>query len=148
MTAFSLKPASTLGHPRFTNLFGNLLQEDLPGLWKNDGYRFSPSVNIKDTATAYVIDVAVPGFKKEDFNVKVEENLLTISGKLEATEVKEGEKYTRKEFSQQSFSRSFTLPKNVKAEQIAATYEQGILTLTLPKPEEEKSKGAIEVKIA
>jgi HSP20 family protein len=145
MTAFSLKPAS---QPRYTNLFGNLWHEDFPGFLKNDVYRFSPSVNIKDTAAAYLIEVAVPGFKKEDFSVKVEENLLTISGKVETAETKEDGKYTRKEFTQQSFSRSFTLPKNLKAEEIAATYDQGILTLSLPKPEEEKAKGAIEVKIA
>ncbi|MEM9982457.1 MAG: Hsp20/alpha crystallin family protein, partial [Bacteroidota bacterium] len=80
------------------------------------------------------IEVAVPGLKKEDFNVEINENILTVSSEKKAeTEQKEEGRYTRREFHYSTFSRSFTLPKNVDAEKIEANYSEGILNITLPK---------------
>jgi HSP20 family protein len=107
-----------------------------------------PSVNIKETKDAYQIEVAVPGFTKESFQVKVEDSTLTISAESKEEKLEEGEKFTRKEFSQTSFKRSFTLPKTIVADKISAGYENGILTVVLPKMEEAKQKGAIDVKIS
>lgn len=98
----------------------------------------NPQVNITETNDAYVLQLAAPGRNKEDFKINIEKNLLTISSETKAEEVKENEKQIRNEFSLQSFKRSFTLDEKIEAEKIEAKYENGLLTLTLPKKEEVK----------
>jgi len=150
MTMLTLRPESRgLVRPEFSNLFENIFENDFPGFLHNEWNKLvRPSVNIKDTKEAYKIEVAVPGYSKENFNLKVEDNILTISAETKEDKLEEGEKFTRKEFSYTSFKRSFTLPKTVVAENISAAYENGILNITLPKAEEAKKKGALEVKIS
>ncbi len=92
-----------------------------------------PAVNVSDNTDNYEIEVAAPGLKKNDFNVSVENGILTITGKTETENEEKKKNYTRKEFSSRSFSRSFTLPENVKEEDVAAKHEDGILRLTLKK---------------
>ena len=91
--------------------------------------------NVKEDETAYYIEVAAPGLKKEDFEIKLNNNQLTISAKQEQKSEEKTENYTRKEFSYSSFERSFRLPKNVNTEQIQAAYTDGILKIDLPKVE-------------
>jgi HSP20 family protein len=92
----------------------------------------TPAVNVRETETGFHIELAAPGLAKEDFKVKMENKVLTISVKKETEkEVTEG-KYNRKEFSYHSFERSFRLPETVDGERIAAKYENGILALELP----------------
>jgi len=108
-----------------------------------------PSVNIKETDDKFGVEVAVPGFEKEDFNIELDNNELTISSeKKEKHEDKEDERYTRREFSYQSFRRSFTLPDTVDGEKISAKYTNGVLHVDIPKREEAKPKPArlIEIK--
>lgn len=127
----------------------NIFDSELPTYFQNEWSKLStPSVNIKETKDAYQLFVSAPGFAKDSFNVKVEDSLLTISAEAKEEKLEEGEKLTRKEFTHQSFKRSFTLPKTVVADKIGAGYENGILTITLPKVEDAKQKGAIEVKIS
>ena len=94
--------------------------------------------------------MAAPGMKKEDFRLELDGNTLTIASEWKnENEVKEGERYTRREFSYQSFQRSFTLPKNVvDVDQIIARYENGVLRLLIPKKEEARQKPprTIEIK--
>jgi len=98
-----------------------------------------PAVNVKETEKNYEIEVAAPGFRKEDIRVNVEDNVLTISAeKREEKENKKEENYTRREFSHTSFSRSFSLPPNVNDGDIKAHYEDGILRLTIEKAKEQK----------
>lgn len=102
-----------------------------------------PAVNVKETDKAYKVEVAAPGVKREDFKIEVEDNLLTIStsSKSSSEEKSEEGRYTKKEFSYQSFSRSFNLdPELVDAESIAAKYEDGILHLEIPKREKQDLK--------
>jgi len=150
MTMLTVRPEG--GHfrgPRFSNLLDNIFESELPTFFQNEWSKLNtPSVNIKETKDAYQLYVAAPGFAKESFNVKVEDNLLTISAEAKEEKLEEGEKLTRREFTHQSFKRSFTLPKTVVADKIAATYDNGILNVNLPKVEEAKQKGAIEVKIS
>ena len=89
-----------------------------------------------------MVEMAAPGMRKEDFRVQLDGNLLTISSeKKHEHEEKDGERYTRKEFSYQSFTRSFQLPKDVVDEdQIRAAYHDGVLQLSIPKKEEAKQK--------
>ncbi len=101
-----------------------------------------PAVNIRETNDAFEVEMAAPGMKKNDFKIELEGNLLTISSETSnQTEEKEGDRYSRREFSYLSFQRSFTLAKDVlDAEKIKAKYENGILQLSIPKKEEAKQK--------
>lgn len=150
MTKIALRSnGGRLGVPGFSNLIENFFDNEFP-VFFNEGWTKNalPSVNIKDTKEAYQIEVAAPGFSKDSFNVKVEDNVLTISGEAKEDKLEEGEKFTRKEFYHSSFKRSFTLPKTIVAEKISAGYENGLLKVTLPKVEEAKAKGAIDVKVS
>jgi len=136
-----------------TNLFDDFFSRDLwsYGLANNSTTNTTiPAVNIKETAENFEVSMAAPGMRKEDFRVELEGNQLTISSEFEnQQEQKEGERYTRREFSYQSFQRSFTLPRNVvDVEHIEATYNDGVLRLLIPKREEAKQKPprTIEIK--
>lgn len=124
----------------FDDIFGRELFN-----WENNNFSATsttlPSVNIKETADNYEVEVAAPGMNKNDFQVTLDGNLLTISSQKQHQQVSEQETYSRKEFSYQSFQRSFQLPKYVVDEdRISARYENGILHLSIPKREEAKQK--------
>ena len=92
--------------------------------------------------------MAAPGFNKEEFNVEVNDNILTISSeKRVENETKDGQQFTHREFSYQSFKRTFTLPATVESDKIEAKYENGILHLSIPKKEEAKPKPARKIEI-
>ncbi len=95
-----------------------------------------PAVNITEEADSYRLTVAVPGMKKSDFEIDVEGNQLTISCRKEETQEDKELRYTRREYSYQSFERSFTLPDEVNKDRIDAAYENGVLVLSLPIKEE------------
>lgn len=106
-----------------------------------------PAVNIKESTTSFLIELAAPGKSKDDFNVEIDHNMITISSETkQETEVQEG-KYTRKEFNYSSFRRVFTLPETVNTDSIHASYENGVLKIDLPKKEEAlpKPKRLIEI---
>lgn len=106
-----------------------------------------PAVNITETKDAYKVALAAPGLKKEDFKIDIEGNMLTIScEKIENKEEKEG-KFTKKEYSYSSFSRSFTLPDEVKKENIEANYTEGILNIILPCNEVTKKQSSIQISV-
>src|SRR5579862_3602483 len=148
MTMLRLRPGRLAGH-RFSNIFDNFLENEFPAVFQNEVSKWTnPSVNIKETKEGYVIDVAAPGFVKENFNIKVEGDMLTISAEVKDEQTQSEEKFTRQEFTYNSFKRSFNLPETVVADKIGAAYENGILKVTLPKAEEKKEKSAIEVKVA
>lgn len=149
MTLLTVKPENgRYNFPRFSNLIDSFFENEFPNVHGGDIFKTPALVNIKDTKEGYQIEVAAPGFKKEDISVKVEGNLLTISAETkQESEVKE-EKYTRKEFNYSSFKRSFTLPKTIEVAKVGGNYENGILTVTLPKKEEAKETGTFEIKIS
>ena len=107
-----------------------------------------PAVNIKEDETSFHIEFAVPGFKKDDFNIELDNDVLTISSEVKETKETKEEKFTRKEFSFTSFRRAFTLPETVDGGNINAHYEYGILKLLVPKKEEAlpTPKRLIEIK--
>jgi len=104
-----------------------------------------PSVNIKEEEKNFVLELAAPGLKKDDFKINVEKNLLTISVEMKTENKEKTENYTRKEFGFNSFSRSFKISDNIESDNISAKYEDGILTLNLPKNEEAKLSKEIKV---
>jgi len=130
------------GLPTFAKVVNDIFNEDFVknldenlSVWNGS----QPAVNVKEDADGFALALAAPGYGKEDIEVKIEENVLTISSekKDEATE-KEGEKFTRKEFKYAAFKRTFTLPDTVDSTKIVANYENGILNLSIPKKEEAK----------
>ncbi|MCG8578555.1 MAG: Hsp20/alpha crystallin family protein [Bacteroidales bacterium] len=120
------------------HFFGNELLND-SDYSKGGQYYNTPKVNIRETDDAFAIEVAAPGFDKKDFNVEVDNNILTIAATKE--DKKEEKGYSHFEFKYGSFKRSFSLPKDkVKESNIEAKYENGILNIALPKKEEAKPK--------
>jgi HSP20 family protein len=109
-----------------------------------------PAVNIREDNDNFYVEVAAPGMKKDDFTVELDGTTLTISSERQnQNEQKEGEKYSRKEFSYQSFQRIFELPVHVvDAEHIQAKYENGLLHLTVPKKEEAKQRPPRTIQIS
>jgi HSP20 family protein len=106
-------------------------------------------VNIKESTDEFEVELAAPGLDKKDFNIELNNDMLTISSekKIE-NEVKEGQQFARREFSYQSFSRSFTLPNTVDNEKIRAKYENGILRVSIPKKDEAKPKPVKQIDIS
>jgi HSP20 family protein len=109
-----------------------------------------PAVNIRETEDGFNVEMAVPGMKKEDFKVDLDQNLLTISAeeKSENSDKDTNGKYTRREFNYRSFKRVFTLPETANADKIHASYEDGVLAISIPKKEEAKPKPAKMIEIA
>jgi len=95
-----------------------------------------PAVNITETDTEYILELAAPGMKKSDFHVNIDRNVLTVSSEKEEEKEEKDKNYTRKEFSYSSFERSFTLPESIEQDKIDAKYTNGVLKLVLPKKEE------------
>lgn len=106
-----------------------------------------PAVNIKENKNEFKIEFASPGFTKKDFKIDLDQDVLTVSAEKDKEVIEEKEDYTRKEFSYNSFSRSFTLPKTVNAEKIDAKYNDGILKLSIPKKESTKLLPKKEIKV-
>lgn len=126
-------------------LFNDFFTKDLWnwGLANNSSTNTTiPAVNIKETKDSFEVEVAAPGMRKEDFKVELDGNMLTISSEKQHNwEDKDGERYTRREYSYQSFQRSFQLSKDVVDDsRIEAKYENGLLHLTIPKKEEAKQR--------
>jgi HSP20 family protein len=110
-----------------------------------------PAVNIKETENRYEVEMAAPGMKKEDFKIELDNNVLTISSEKteESREDNGKDRYSRREFSYQSFQRSFSLPKEVVDEdKIEAHYKDGMLQLSIPKKEKAKQKLPRKIQIA
>ena len=127
------------------NMFDDFFSRDLLNWGLNNSSSTNttiPLVNLKETADNFEVEMAAPGMSKEDFKVELDGTTLAISSeKKNESEVREGERYTRREFSYQSFQRSFQLPKEVvDADKIEAKYENGVLRLLIPKKEEARPK--------
>ena len=119
--------------PAFTSLWEDLLSKDLLE-WDGDLTATTPSVNVKETDKDFRIELAAPGMKKDDFNIELQNNVLTISTeKKEQKEEKLEGKFLRREFSYRAFQRSFALPENCEKDSIKANYTDGILNINLNK---------------
>lgn len=140
---------------RLTNqlpsLFDRFLENDMFD-WSTRNFSNTnttlPSVNIKEDSECYKVEMAVPGFEKNDIRVELNNDLLTISSekKIE-NETRGDEQFTKREFSYQSFNRSFTLPATVENDKIMAKYENGILRVIIPKSEATRPKPTKQITI-
>jgi len=120
------------------SFFGNLENE----FFKDDRLdRFTNvAVNIKERDDDFVIEMAVPGYKKEDLNLEIDGNKLIVSAEVSHEVDDSGENYSRREFSYGSFTRSFTLPREIDVDKINASSNDGVLNISIPKPESKKKK--------
>ena len=131
-------------------LFPSLLDEFFKPDWFGGMEKYNstyPAINIKENEDHFELELAIPGKKKEDFNVEVDENVMTISMESKMEDEVSENNYTRKEFSYTSFKRAFTLPETVDEDAIKASYTDGILKFKLPKKKEAlpKPKRLIEI---
>ncbi len=127
----------------------------MPNLFNDDFFTGSsnrsvsmPAVNIREDDKKYHLDLAIPGIDKKDLKIDINEDVLTISSEIKHENEENGDGYKRKEFSYSSFSRSFYIPENVNRDKIEANYKDGVLTVGLPKQEEDKTKITRQVKIS
>jgi HSP20 family protein len=107
-----------------------------------------PAVNVKENDKRFEVELAAPGFQKNDFQISLEQGLLTIAAEKKQETEKKEDHYTRREFGYTSFARSFNLPKNTSEEDVNAAYENGVLKLTIAKKElpTAKPRKPIEIK--
>jgi HSP20 family protein len=141
---------SGLNFPTWSNWIDDIFNKDLPTVFNsnfNTGMSL-PKVNIKETAEAFVVDMAVPGLKKSDFHIDIDNQVLSISTEMKEENEQKEDNYTRREFGYSSFKRIFTLPESVDDGKIDANYKDGILSILLPKKEEAKQKPARTIKIS
>lgn len=140
-----------------TSLVDNFFNMDRligPSFFNRDGGLFDldesvviPSANITESEKDYKIEMAVPGLEKKDFNIEVQDGVLSISVEKEEDKEEERKNYYRREFSYHSFKRSFVLPDNLMNDRIDAKYENGVLRLLLPKKEVTVAKPAKHIKV-
>lgn len=130
------------------------LKSVIEDFWNTDNFisnsflasKTYPTVNIVDQKDGYHLEVSAPGFKKEDFHVSLENGLLVISAESSKENKEENENYLRKEFSTSSFSRSFRLPDDITMDRIKASYEHGLLNISIVKtPSQEKEVREIKI---
>ncbi|MFA6245750.1 MAG: Hsp20/alpha crystallin family protein [Mucilaginibacter sp.] len=122
-------------HPFFNDVFDSLLNDSYIG---DKLVARVPAVNIAETDNEFHIELAVPGLKKEDFKINLDKNILTVSAEKKSENAEETKKFSKREYSYNSFVRSFTLPDSVDHSKIEADYTDGILKLTVAKREEAK----------
>jgi HSP20 family protein len=121
--------------PWFNDVFDTLFNDSV----LNDRFvTKTPAVNIAETENQFHIELAVPGLKKEDFKISIDKNVLSVSAEKKVENVEEGKKYSKREYSYNSFVRSFTLPEVADQAKIDAEYTDGVLKLSVAKKEEAK----------
>src|ERR1700744_6294533 len=122
-------------NPFFSDVFDSILNDSF--LSDKLASRV-PAVNISEAEGEFHIELAAPGLKKEDFKINLDKNVLTVSADKKEEKVEEGKKFSKREYSYNSFTRSFTLPEVADAAKIEAAYTDGVLKLVVAKKEEAK----------
>ena len=136
--------------PTWSSWIDEVFNRDLPSVFTsnfNSGITL-PKVNIRETKDAYFVDMAVPGLKKSDFHIDIDNKVLSISTEFEENNEHQEDNYTRREFGYSSFKRSFSLPETVKEDDINAEYTDGVLSIHLPKKDEAIQKPPRSIKIS
>ena len=133
--------------PAFRSFFNDLWDRDdfFNRRWLRDDW--TPAVNVKEEANEYEVDLIAPGLKKDDFNLNIENGVLTVSAETKKEEEEKDKNFTRKEFSYKSFSRSFTLPENIDLDKVDARYEDGLLKVLIAKKETETNGSSLKIKV-
>ncbi len=133
--------------PMFSDLFDDMLEKrHAQGLGKDCGC--IPATNIVEKDNEFEIQLAVPGMKKEDFRLEMEQNTLSVVYESKEEEQREGEEFLQREYHMHDFTRSFSIPETAEAEKIKARYDSGILHITVPKKDKEKARLSKQIKIS
>lgn len=129
----------------FNDSFGRFQQSaDFQSMW--DGTTFAPSMDVEEKDEVYVVRMDIPGADKSNISVNINDRQLVVSGKVDETIEEQGKNQLRKERRSGEFKRSLTLPGPVKSDEMEAKYEDGVLTVTLPKAEEQRGARSINIK--
>jgi len=131
--------------PDFPSSLSQFLHDDKD--WNIRGVSNVPAVNILENENAYSLELAVPGLQKEDIDINLDQQHLSISGHKKAESERKEEHYTRREFSYESFNRAFVLPDSVDADQIEANYQDGLLKVILPKKDRVNVASKTQIKV-
>jgi len=107
-----------------------------------------PAVNVIDSANEFIVEMAVPGLKKSDFEINIDNHILSIGVEKETEDQENSKTYTRREFGYASFKRTFSIPKSVDVEKISASYNDGVIKVVLPKLDEAKKKPKRSISIS
>jgi HSP20 family protein len=142
MTLVNFNNRTRNSAPHFNNVFDSLFND---AVTKNHAVTKVPAVNILESAADYKIELAAPGLTKEDFQINLKKDTLSVWAEKKAVEGEPVKDYNRKEFDFNSFARSFVLPESVDAEKITAEYTNGILFITIGKKEEVNTNKEIKV---
>jgi len=134
--------------PTFNSWVDNIFKDDDGFFTKWNNTQNFPPVNVEETKTEYNLSLAAPGLKKEDFNIEIKDNSLIISSESSDSSEEVDENFTRREYSFNSFQRSFWLPENVNEEDIKANYQDGILNVTIAKSAIEKPELSKKIEVA
>ncbi len=129
--------------PTFGDVFSDFYTPNSPGGLNSQ----IPSTNVKEKDDEFVVEVAAPGLEKDDFQIDVDDDTLSVRAEKKEEKKDEEKDYTRVEYNYSNFERTFNLPSTVKGEDISANYKNGILNLHLPKNEEAKKKGKRQISI-
>lgn len=132
----------------FTGLFDPFFKRQFSDWMGKDFIETIPNVNILETPSAYHVEMAAPGLKKDDFSIKMDGDVVTISGSRQSEQTTEGKEFTRREYNYSSFSRSFTVPQQVDQNKITASYTDGVLKVDFPKMETKEATGAKKIKVS
>ncbi len=134
----------------FVSVLDEFFTKGMNELVKSDFSLSRPSVNILEKDDAFSVELAAPGLSKEDFDIKVDKDqlIVKVSNESESEETENDAKYRRREFNYTSFTRSFHLPETINTEDINATYENGVLKISLVKKEEAKEKEPRKIAIS
>ena len=142
MTLVNFNSKTRNNAPYFNNVFDSLFTD---ALQKNYSINKVPNVNILETEATYKIQLAAPGLQKEDFQINVKKDTLSVWAEKKDADMDGDQKYNRREFDFSSFARSFNLPEGADADQISAEYINGILTISIAKIDEKVLNKEIKV---
>lgn len=130
------------------SVFPDLFDDFINDFWAKPSLKHfsqTPAANIKENDNNIEIELAIPGLKKEDLKLEINENLLRIYAEKEEKQEENNEGYFRKEFSYSSFERSFRMPENINQDAISANYSDGVLKVLLPKQANKETKKLIDI---
>ncbi len=140
-------PSIFTNEPRMTSLFDSIFNDGMfPSYYKSASAGCS-NVNIIDNEKDITLQLTAPGFTKEDIKIDLNNDILTVSGKVEENETENKKNYIRREFCSREFSRSFSMPDYLDQEQVSATQENGIISIVIPKKEQAIKKGPRQIAI-
>ena len=134
MNLINWRPKTVSSHRNLPNVFERMIDDNF--FFDYDNNNWTPSVDINESNDAFMITADLPGIKKSDIEVKVEENVIILNAMRNIDKTKDNEKYHFSERRSGTFSRSFKLPKSVKEEKITADFDNGVLSIIIPKAED------------